>query len=228
MKPSLLFPIALMVLLLASGCIESPSVSESPPFDEQPLSAVLAIQIDLSGSFSGYWDDKAYRLFLDISDRFFQEAMGKETKLVISQLSGNDKVLLFEGRPSDLRKRFKTPQELNAFLKRHSDASGSRVYDATTRTLDYVGTISGVSPETKLLTVILSDMQDSDSKADAENRLRESLRKYQERGGALALYFVAESERERWNGLLNDAGFRPGYFVIESELTSSPRLPRFE
>ncbi len=228
MNVRVLFPIVLLSVLLTSGCIESQAVSDAPPFDEQPLSAVLAIQIDLSGSFSGYWDDKAHKLFLDISDRFFQAAMGKETKLVISQLSGNDKVLLFEGRPSDLRKRFKTPQELNEFLKRHSDASGSRVYDATTRTLDYVGTISGVSPDTKLLTVILSDLQDLGSAPGAEDRLRESLRKYQERSGALALYFVADSERERWNGLLEEAGFRPGYYVMESELTSSPRLPRFE
>lgn len=232
MKPSLPFPIALSFCLLVSGCIESQSVSKAAPFDEQPLEAVLAIVIDQSGSFSGYWDDKAYTLFLDLSNRFFQGAVGKETKLVLSQLSGNDKVLLFEGRPADLRKRFKSPQELNQFLKQNADASGSRVYDATTRTLDYVRTISGVTSDTKLLCVLLSDMQDSEGnpaiRTASEDRLRASLNQYQQQGGALALYFVAESERPRWNVWLHDAGFTAGHFVIESNLTSSPRLPRFE
>ena len=47
-------------------------------------------------------------------------------------------------------------------------------------------------------------------------------------GGALALYYVAESERGKWSDWLREAGFTTGRFIIESDLTSSPTLPRFE
>ena len=220
------------VCLFSSGCIKSQDTTQSAPFEEQELDTALAIVIDLSGSFSSLWDDKAYKLFLDISDRFFQGAMGTETRLVISQLSGSDQVLLFEGRPSELRKRFRSPEELAQFLKENADASSSRVYESTRRTLDYVATLPGVGPETKVLTCIFSDMLDSGIEPQgqhaAEQQLKQSLRRYRERGGALALYYVAESERGRWTDLLQEAGFPTGHYLIESGLTSSPALPQFE
>ncbi len=232
-KTSKTLPIlAIVIGLLCSSCIENQSVSNPTPFDEQDLDACLAIVIDMSGSFSESWDDKAYDIFLNISDRYFQGAMGTETRLVIGQLSGNDQVLLFEGKPADLREKFRSPAELNQFLKSHADPSSSRVYDATRRTLDYVSSISGVGPNTRLLTVILSDMQDSQYHpsiaSTAETQLAESLRRYQARGGSLALYHVAETERDHWSALLRNAGFTTGQFIIEGSLTSSPRLPSFE
>jgi len=225
--------IGLMVVfcLLCSSCIEnSPDVSTTP-FEEQELDAVLAIVIDMSGSYSEMWEGKAFSLFLEISDRYFQ-AMGTETRLVIGQLSGNDNVLLFEGKPSDLRKKFRSPAEFAEFLKAAADPNSSRVYEATRRTLDYVGSISGVGPKTKLLTVILSDMQDSEFHPSlsgvALDQLKESLQRYADRGGSLALYYVDESERSRWDTLLRNAGFTTGRYIIEGSLTSSPRLPSFE
>ncbi|WP_437207141.1 hypothetical protein [Planctomicrobium sp. SH664] len=226
--------IGLMVVLclLCSSCIKnSPDVSTTT-FEEQELDAVLAIVIDMSGSYSEMWEDKAYQLFLEISDRYFQGAMGTETRLLIGQLSGNDNVLLFEGKPSDLRKKFRSPAEFTEFLKAAADPNSSRVYAATRRTLDYVSTISGVGPKTKLLTVLLSDMQDSEFHPSvagvALDQLNESLQRYADRGGSLALYYVDESERSRWDTLLRNAGFMTGRFIIEGSLTSSPRLPSFE
>ena len=227
--------VALVILVVGchwSGCLESRSATRTAPFEEQDLDAVLAIVIDLSGSYRALWDDKAYSLFLTLSDRFFQGAMGTETRIVISQLSGSDQILLFEGTPTDLRKAFPTPEELNAFLQDNADPSGSRVNEATRRTLDHVRTLTGVGPETRLLTVILSDMQDSELdpglQTSAEEELRDALHRYEAQGGALALYYVAESERGHWHDLLQEAGFPAGHYVIKSDLTSSPRLPQFE
>jgi hypothetical protein len=231
------FVISRAVLIAAlglpcGGCIESQSTTNPAPFEEQELDAALAIVCDMSGSFNSTWDDKAYPLFLDISDRFFQGAMGTKSRLVISQLSGGDQVLLFEGTPNDLRRQFRNPQELGQFLKEKADPSSSRVYESTHRTLDYVGTLPGVGPDTRLLTVILSDMldsgPDSSSSQAAEQQLKDSLHRYQARGGAVALYYVAESERGRWTDYLQEAGFSTGRFRIESDLTSSPVLPDFE
>ncbi|QDT07489.1 hypothetical protein K227x_59160 [Rubripirellula lacrimiformis] len=214
------------------GCVKSQSIKQEAPFEVQELDACLAIVIDMSGSFSQSWDDRAYGLFLDLSERFFTEGMGTDTRLVISQLSGSERVVLFEGEPSELRTRFAGPDELNRFLRDHSEPSQSRVYESTKATLDYIGSLGGVTDQTRLLTVILSDMQDSEQDLDVRrqmgNEMIESLKRYQAAGGGLALYFVSADETTRWKRILSDAGFEPGHYVIENELTQSPQLPRFE
>lgn len=216
--------------LINPGCVPSPDLGKTTPFESQELEACLSIIIDTSGSFQDLWDDRAYDLFMNLSDRYFNDSMGSENRLIISQLSGNTQALLFEGSPTDLRRRFRSPQELSQFLKDNSDPSSSQVYEATRRTLDYASSMPGVTSETRLLTVILSDMIDSHSSQiwdSSPSPLQDSLKRYQSLGGGLALYFVAESERARWNNLLQEAGFTSGHYVIESDLSASPQLPRF-
>ncbi|MEO8165590.1 MAG: hypothetical protein ABI619_09355 [Betaproteobacteria bacterium] len=195
------------------------------------LDACLAICVDMSGSFSDSWDRRAYQMFLELSDRFFTGSVGGNNRIVIAQLSGSEQVVLFEGQPSDLRSRLKTPEELNQFLKEQSDPSKSPVYSATKRMADYVNAIPTLTERTRLLTVILSDMQDSESDRQARSvtghQMLESLKTYQQRGGSIALYFVAETETARWARILSMAGFQPGHDVIENQVTSSPRLPTF-
>lgn len=213
------------------GCVESQSAGQTAPFEEQELDACLAIVVDMSGSFSERWEDRAYDMFLELSESYFAGSMGTNTKLVIGQLSGNEQVLLFEGRPSDLRCEFKSPEELHAFLREHCDPSGSRVYDATQRTIDYVGSISGVTENTRLMTVILSDMRDTGGftiNGEPPADLLESLTRYREQGGGLALYYVAEDEAGRWQGILEEAGFEPGHYIIENDLVANPQLPKFD
>ncbi len=224
--------LALLLTVPMGGCIESQSVSQAVPFERNELDACLAIVIDMSGSFAESWDDRAYHLFLDLSEQYFTEAMGTENRLVISQLSGNERVVLFDGRPSDLQRKFSSPETLDAFLKAHSDPRRSRVYDAMTKTIDYVSSMSGVSDRTRMMTVVLSDMGDSESEDAARiasgRRMIESLTKYQQRGGGLALYFVATEENTRWEQIMAASGFQPGHFIIENELNSTPQLPRFD
>ena len=219
-------------LLSLVGCVKSQAINKSSPFETQELDACLAIVIDMSGSFSTSWEDRAYDLFLDLSDRFFTEGMGTDTRLVISQLSGSGDAVLFDGNPSDLRTRFKSPDELNQFLQDHSDPSSSKVFESTTKTLQYVGSMSGVTERTRLLTVIMSDMLDSEQNLNLRRstgaQMVDALTAYREAGGGLALYFVATDETARWNRILTESGFEPGHYVIENELTQSPQLPRFE
>jgi len=218
--------------LTQAGCVKSRADRQPMPFAPTELDACLAIVIDMSGSFAESWDDRAYDLFLDLSDRFFTEAMGSETKLIISQLSGNDEAVLFEGRPSDLQKRFRSPEELSEFLKSKADPSHSHVYDATTQTIQHIQSLAGVSSRTRKLTVILSDMQDSEPDAEIRRQrgslMVDALQEYRESGGGLALYYVATEDTARWKKILDMAGFEPGQYIIENELTPSPQLPQFD
>jgi len=213
------------------GCIEAPPIDQTPLFDVTELDACLAIVVDMSGSFGNSLDERAFPLFLELSERFFTEGSGGENRIIIAQLSGATQVVLFEGRPEELRSRFKSPDELSRFLKEQSDPARSPVFAATTRVTDYVLAMPGMTERTRLLTVILSDMQDSETDRQLRSasgwKMLESLKKYQKRGGSLALYFVAERETARWNRILLMAEFAPGAFVIENNVTASPRLPSF-
>lgn len=217
---------------LMTGCVPSNSIEKSAPFEAKELDSAMAIIVDVSGSFQDRWDENAFRMFADISQRFFKGATGSEAKLIISQLSANDTAVLFEGRPSEFRRKFQTPQEFSEFLRSNSDPSRSQVYEATRQTIDYMNQLDGVTSQTQMLTIILSDMKDStkdwsgpDSSGQAMFR---SLKHYRELGGALALYYVANDEVASWKELLGEAGFEPGYYTIENEISASPSLPTFD
>jgi hypothetical protein len=140
--------------------------------------------------------------------------------------------VLFEGRPEDLRQKFGSPEELNQFLLDNSSPDSSRVYDATRKAVDYISGVSGITDETRVLTVIMSDMRDSSEYSvegtNSKEQMMESLKRYQSEGGALALYFVANEQARHWQSLLNEAGFEPGHYVIENDLVAKPQLPRFD
>lgn len=224
--------LSVICCVVVTGCVESQQVENTGHFEDRELDACLAVVVDMSGSFAESWDDRAYKLFLNLSEQYFTESMGSDAKLVICQLSGNDQVVLFEGQPDDLRNKFTSPEEFNEFLKEKSDPSSSKVFDATRRSVDYVGSISGVTDNTKLLTVILSDMWDSEYnqsiRMESKEKLMESLTSYRQQGGGLALYFVAEEQIAVWQNILNEAGFEPSHYIIENELVASPQLPRFD
>lgn len=225
--------LGVIVLLAAlSGCVPSTDDHRVAHFESHELDSCLAIVVDLSGSFSANWDDRAYQLFVSLMDQFFSEGTGGEARIVIGQLSGSDEVVLFEGRPADLQAKFASPAALNDFLEEHSNPGGSPVYAATDRALDYVLSMPGVTGETRLLTVVLSDMADSEPDAAARrqsgHQMLATLKRYRERGGGLALYFVSPEEMPRWNRILDMAQFEPGSYVIESTLVAEPQLPQFD
>ncbi len=219
-------------LIILTGCVPNNAAEREAPFEVTELESVMAIVIDVSGSFRDKWDADAYRMFVNLSQRFFEESAGGEARLIISQLSANKQAVLFEGHPSDLRKRFRSPEEFSQFLLDNSDPSSSRVYDATRQTIDYMNGLEGVTESTRILTVILSDLRDSESdgtiRGSTGQAMLDSLSAYQQRGGALALYYVANEEIARWREVISRAGFEPGFYTIETEISAKPRLPDFQ
>lgn len=233
MKPSLLtIALGLAPLSAAIGCVENPTPERSAYFEEAELDACLALLVDMSGSFAAHWEAEAHTTFLRLMDAFFTEGAGGETRVVIGQLSGERRVVLFEGEPSELRSRFKTPEELGAFLRERSDPRGSPVYHATERAIDYVASMPRVGQRTRLLTVVLSDLvvhdPDGPGRIAAGRKMLAALRRYREKGGGLALYYVAQSEVGRWRRIVERAGFPGGSCVIQTELVANPQLPRFD
>ena len=221
--------LCLTICLLSIGCIERPTSRKAKPFEVVELESCLCLLIDMSGSFGTSWEDRAHKLFLQLLDAIFADA-GAESRVVIGQLSGNDQVVLFEGQPNELRRKFKSPEDLNSFLLKHADPSASKVYESTRKMVDYAAALNGVTDETRMVTVVLSDMadntQDEKAREKAKDQVLKSLEEYHERGGGLALYFVSPDQAKNWNQMLTEAGFGAGEFVIETSLSESPRLPR--
>lgn len=222
--------LGLLACFALVGCVQRQAVRKLKPFEVVELESCLAITIDMSGSFSTSWEGRAHQLFMQLLDAHFSAGAGAEARVVIGQISGADEVVLFEGQPRELRQKFKTPESLNDFLLEHAETSSSRVYESTRKMVDYVGSINGVTDETRLITVVLSDMadntQDPDERESLQLQLVESLKQYQQRGGGLALYYVARDQAGHWNQILRDSGFGAGEFVIETVLSESPQLPR--
>lgn len=219
-------------LFLSGGCIDSKPHQLAKPFEHRELDACLTIVVDMSGSFATSWNDSAYRLFLELMDQFFTEGTGMEARVVIGQLSANEDAMLFDGRPEELRSRFLSAEELNAYLEEHSNPTGSAVFQATERAVAYASAMQGVTEHTRMMTVVLSDLMDSESDVDARRKagkdMLKTLTKYREMGGGIALYFVSPNEVERWQEILKTAGFEPGTYVIESSLIARPQLPRLD
>lgn len=222
----------LSLLCATGGCIQTEATNHLKPFEAEQLESCLAIVVDMSGSFDHEWEERAHPLLLDLMDQFFIEALGGESRVVLCQMSGNEDVVLFEGSPSDLRQQFPTPTALADFLTQKSDPGGSPIYRTTDRAISYVASMPAVGEKTRLMTVILSDLEETAAygqpRTDAGLKMLTTLRRYQRMGGGLALYFVSEAEQPRWQKILAAAGFEPGSYVIENHLVAKPRLPQFD
>jgi hypothetical protein len=222
-------------MALLAGCIKKPiDTGEHTHFETVETDACLAIVVDLSGSFHNDWqqDGRAHRLFMDLITQFFNEGLGQESRVVLGQISHSDDFVLFEGTPNELTRRFRTPESLNDFLQQHADPQSSKVYRSTRGMLDHLAGMNGTTSNTRRLVVVLSDMHDSESSLEewrkAGNEMFLALQSYADSGGGLALYFVAEDQKQLWSDLLEQAGFSQGSYVIEGQLSESPQLPSFQ
>lgn len=231
--PTLHFQLPLLAAIaFIGGCIPSANIAAPPPFETEELDSVLAVSVDLSGSFANRFSEQAYPLLLDVTDRFFRTGMGQHNRVVLSQMSGNSRVVLFDGTASELRSRFASPEELAGFLRSKSQPERSPIFDATRETIDYVVGIDGIGDSTRVLTVILSDMRESESdqskRTTQGRKMLESLKRYREQGGAIACYCVDQNETQRWRRIFDLAGFDPGYSLISNDLVENPTLPTFD
>lgn len=228
----LAFTLLLVTLLLASGCIVATPKSKRAPLETKPVDAVLVVGVDLSGSFAADFSERAYPLLLNVMQSFFVEQMGDDCKVVLSQISSHDDVVLFEGTPRDLRRRFPSPDALAAFLLANSKPNSSPVFKAMNQTLHYVNQMADIGEQTEVLTVVISDLRDSEKDRAVWKkkgfRMLEELKRYQQRGGAIALYYVDLEQVDLWKRILEAAKFEPGMFVISNDLVEDPQLPSFD
>ena len=220
--------ICLIVLLCAIGCAKRRQ-REQAVFARPDNEHVLAIVVDLSGSFAGLMaeDGKAYEFVLDVIDHYFRNRIGRDDKLIIAQISASDP-LLWEGRPLDLRREFRSAADFRDFLLAEADPRASYVYDGMHATLEYLMSDPAVhAGRTQSALLVLSDLVDTGpDPGDRARRLLHSLTDYGACGGIVGLYYVATPRQAKWRKALRDAGLRE--YRVESEIVGKPQLPNFE
>ncbi len=208
------------------GCEEYVAV-DAPPIGAMEREYILAFVLDTSGSFSDKMfggPELGYKFFVRSSEQFFRNRMDPNDRIVISQLSANDRTLLWEGAPQGLRHRFGSSAVLQKFLKDKSDPVGSRVYAALADTLDYIYALPGVSEgKTKVCVVVLSDMLDSGGLASDRERMVQALKQIARTKGSIGLYWVDQSCLNECRQCLADSGIE--HYVVESDIVDDPGLP---
>src|SRR5665213_2803801 len=153
--------IPLVAILLALGCQKR---TGRPPVVENENDYVLAVLIDLSGSFSREFAErgKAHSFLLRIVDTYFRDRIGTNDQIIIAQISAADRSLLWQGTPLELRREFPSAAKFRDFLLSKADPTGSLVHDALTQTCDYVMSQPSVaSGRAKSAVFVLSDMEDN-------------------------------------------------------------------
>ena len=219
--------IFLLTLLIGqSGCIRQMDQQEAI-FGRIESDHVCAVMIDMSGSFSHRManDGDAYRFCMAIVDRYFRSSLGSNNRIIIAQISGTDRPLLFEGTPLELRQRFPTPEKFRDFLLANADYNGSRVDFGVSNTAQYLADHPAVQNGAKPALFVLSDMQDTDEGSQANN-LHGALQSLAQRKGIVGLYYVDQNLIQSWQSRLSNAGFSS--VRVESEIVGRPNLPAFD
>ena len=201
------------------------------PFVAPQTDHVVMLLIDLSGSFANQManEGKAYEFYLQIYDRFFKDRIGHDKDvLVIAQLSGTHRSLLWQGHPLQLRQQFASSSEFKEFLLSHADPNGSVIHDGIAHSLELlVSDPALVNPNTKTAVFVLSDLLDNGANPEKSGpRVTKALAEYARMNGVLGLYYVDQDLVVPWRQSLQASGMRD--YRVECIINQHPDLPNFQ
>jgi len=225
----------MMVFLGASaallGCGPEPE-RQARPFlqqqkDDQEEGYILAIALDCSGSFATQ-DDKAWNFVCNVLDRYMRDRIGSSDQVLIAQLSGDNKPLVWQGTPIQLREDFDSADDFRKMLLKRSDPNGSRIHDGCVEVLSHLMSMPGVqSGKKKCVFLALTDFEDNaGDEVRSRARLVKSLKAFAQMKGNVGFYYVDQRFVQGWRKDLAEAGYP--HFVIQSEIVTNPPIPTFE
>lgn len=172
-------------------------------------------------------DGKAYEFALTVMDRYFRDRIGTADEVIITQLSGNVKPMIWQGTPIQLRADFDDADAFKAFLTKKADTSGSRIMDGISDTIEYVLEQPGVlKGKKKVCLLALTDMEDNINTVKSLPRFKRDLKLLAEAKAACGFYWVTQTLVHDLKVNLTDAGFT--HYVVEPEFKTNPTLPTFE
>lgn len=221
--------IVLPIFIITNLGCERRDPASASPFHQDPADYVLLVAIDMSGSFREYMTEtgRAYEFILHALDRYFRDRLGGQDQVIITQLSGNNRPLLWQGTPQRLRREFPDPSAFRDYLIAHADANSSRINDGIAESLDYVLHSQSVARgDAKTVALILSDMDDTHPQQDKSDvRLASALSTFAGRG-KVGFYFCCQERLGDMRSKMTQAGIND--YVLECDIHTQPPLPSFD
>lgn len=188
---------------------------------------VVTVLLDLSGSFHAQMVDggKAHAFCLAILDTYFKDRIGEKDEIVIAQVSGADRALLWQGTPLQLRRDFSDPTDFQRFLRNRANPGQSKVFQNMAKCLEYASSDPDVvNGKATTAVFVLSDMLDNDPDRDAaRERLKKALETFASRDGVLGCYYVDQEIIAKCREFLATSGLRK--FTVEADIVGNPQLP---
>lgn len=220
--------ISILFVLLLAGCTpRAPVARDQAVVLHEPRGCVITILLDMSGSFEEKMIDqgKAYEFCLATIDAYFRDRIGEKDELIIAQISGADRALLWQGTPMQLRMDFASPTDLSTFLRSKANSGQSNVFDNMAKSIEYLSSDPDVvSGKAKSAVLVLSDMLDNDpNQYAARERLKRALAEYGKRDGIVGCYFVDQTVVPSCRTFIADTGIRN--FIVQAEIVGNPQLP---
>ena len=205
-----------------------PKLARFVPVDKSRR--IVTIVLDLSGSFQGAMADNglAYAFALDVLDKYFRTNIDSpHDRLILAQVGGTRKSIMWEGTPFDFRRQFDR-SSFRAFLQQKADPNGSLVYSSIAHTLEYLMRIATIRDgKAKSAVLILSDFLENGPDQEKEaKRLLDDLVAYDKLGGVAGMYYVDQLEYGKWRPLLDGVGLTE--FIVECDFKGHPTLPDFQ
>ena len=215
---------AILILLLsfAFGCEAAPPPSDSP-FVSEPCDYVLLIAVDCDYVKQ---NSEVYDFMLRALDQYFHDRIGGHDQVILAQLSGTNRPLLWQGTPLALRHKFPDSQAFRDFLLAHA-TKGSRINTGIAEALEYLMRTQSVAKgNPKSVTLILSNMvDDQPAQEESDQRLLTALTTYG-RKGHLGFYFCDQTRMADIRKKMEQAGFT--FYTLECDILGRPPLPNFE
>ncbi len=213
----------LLVVTACSGC-QKRDTRAKVTWDQEPTKYALLIIADIDVIKS---DQRAYNFVVHAIDRYGRERLGEHDPVIISQLSGNDRPMLFHGTVRELRKAMPNQEAFKNYLVSHSDP-GRRLNEGLAESLDYVLNTSSVSRGKAVpVTLVISSMMEGEGETSAaQDHFINELIKYHHAGGHMAFYFC-DQRRMAWvKEQTKKAGIT--WTHLEGNPNGHPPLPNLE
>ncbi|MBI1313258.1 hypothetical protein GC176_18355 [bacterium] len=213
----------LCCIVWLAGCERREHSSMAPVIQRESCDYVLMLAVDVETIRS---NPRAFEFIQQAVETYFQERIGGNDQIIITQLSGNDRPLLWQGTPQHLLEEFEDAESFKNYLIGAS-SPGRRINQGLADSLNYVlDTFSVKKGKAKTVTLIVSSMLDDQPQgSDSDAQLMDSLIEYGHRGG-LAFYFCDQSRMDYVRDKMEEAGF--GWTILECDIYGRPPLPEFE
>ena len=234
-----LLTLVLPMMILVPGCkkrsavgdpIEEASDAQEAPVIRQPTyGMIIVIVFDMSGSFDDLIYKKGYPFAMAVVDRYFRNRIGSNDRLIISQISAPGmKSLLWDGKPSSLKRDFASADKFKEFLRKKSNPAGSRLYDGISESMEYLISYPGVAEgKTSTAVFVLSDLDDNCSDpAKGKMRLLKNLAEYSKVKGSIGFYWVEDRFVPPWRQHMKESGIK--HYVVEADIAADVPLPNID